>query len=194
MVKVANFVLIPPPPTEQIRPPTSTTENEEVTKLNQQSTQEESVGHKHSIIHPSDERFPESLQPTPIENHGMLLISDENLKTLIEDNIEFKTCVYNCQLHFNKMCTSYCEKEYSVIIQSCTITAKKLLRMKDIISLNNARLWIKYVRQETKKNTSCTLDVQWIGLAFHLTIKCDHHDTHLWSMSSNRTPNGHPRH
>ena len=55
------------PPTEQICHDTPPTENEEVTKLNQQSTQEESVSHKPSILPPSDEGPTVSLQPTTIK-------------------------------------------------------------------------------------------------------------------------------
>ena len=80
------------PPTEQIRLPTPPTENEEVTKLNQHSIQEESVSHEPSILPPSDEGRPESLQTTPFKYHGIIMISEKKLKTLIEENIECKPC------------------------------------------------------------------------------------------------------
>ena len=100
----------PTPPTEpgshtfplsrELHCPPSPT-NEEVTESNQDA-QEEPLSPEPSVLPPSQAGPPEKM----LDDMRMILVSHHELKTMIEENIVCKRCIYLRQLRFNKFCTT----------------------------------------------------------------------------------------
>ena len=71
---------------------------------------------------------------------------------------------------------------------------QKLICLGEMIALNNSKLWIKFIRQEKKDDYGCSLDVEWIGLAANLTIRCKNNKNHSQQILADRVPGSHPQH
>ena len=111
----------------------------------------------------------------------------------MRENLTCSACEKNRFFRFNRFCDDYRITKLSAIMELDITLEQKLLLTHDMISLSNRKLWIKFVRQE-KKEIGCELEVNRVGLACTLTVKCTHHKTHSWSATPNRIPNKHPQH
>ena len=68
---------------------------------------------------------------------------------------------------------------------------RKMLLIHDMVSLNKSNLWIKFIRNEVKKEIGCEVMISRVGLSCTAKVQRTHHKKHSWELLPRGNPETH---